>query len=146
MKGKVLVIEMISALFILLFVYASVSKLTDIDQFRIQIGQSPLLTDIAWLAAWAVPISEMIIALMLAVPRYRLVALYASFGIMVMFTAYIVAILNFSDHVPCSCGGVLAQMGWTEHLLFNIAFIILALAGIILLLKRRNAEMSFSNK
>jgi hypothetical protein len=51
---------------------------------------------------------------------------------MVMFTAYIVAILNFSNYVPCSCGGVLEKLGWREHLIFNSAFVVLGLIGIVL--------------
>jgi hypothetical protein len=62
----------------------------------------------------------------------RLMALYASFSIMVMFTTYIIAILNFSTYIPCSCGGVLEKLTWTEHLIFNICFVLLAYIGIIL--------------
>ena len=45
---------------------------------------------------------------------------------MVMFTAYIYLILNYSDFIPCSCGGVLEDLSWTQHLIFNIVFIFLA--------------------
>ncbi len=65
-------------------------------------------------------------------PRLCLAGLYAAFSLMTMFTAYIVAILRFSDYVPCSCGGVLQNMTWNQHLVFNIAFVLLALTGIIL--------------
>jgi hypothetical protein len=51
---------------------------------------------------------------------------------MTMFSGYIIAILNFSDYVPCSCGGILEKLGWTEHLAFNIAFMVLAVVGIFL--------------
>lgn len=49
---------------------------------------------------------------------------------MVMFTTYIVIILHFTAFTPCSCGGALEKMGWTEHLIFNIVFVGLALIGI----------------
>lgn len=130
-------IEVISFLFIFLFVYAAMNKLLDIEKFRVQIGQSPLLTSLAPFVAWFIPIFEIAVALMLTIPKFRLFGLYASFSLMVMFTAYIVVILNFSDHIPCSCGGVLERLGWTEHLLFNVAFVLLALAGILLLSKKR---------
>jgi len=68
---------------------------------------------------------------MLAFLRFRLLGLYASFSLMVMFTAYIIAITKFSDYIPCSCGGVLQNMSWNQHLIFNIGFILLAVAGII---------------
>ena len=47
-----------------------------------------------------------------------------------MFTVYIIMILNFTSFVPCSCGGVLENLGWIEHLIFNSVFIILGLLAI----------------
>jgi methylamine utilization protein MauE len=70
--------------------------------------------------------------MMLPIPKTRLLGLYASFSLMTMFTAYIIAILRFSEFIPCSCGGVLSHMSWIQHLWFNVAFIFFALTGIIL--------------
>lgn len=130
--ARKIIIDIISLLFMLLFVYAAVAKLLDYENFTVQIGQSPLLTDIAGFAGLAVPGIELLVAVLLAISRLRLWALYASFSLMVMFTAYIVAVLNFSERVPCSCGGVLEKFGWTEHLVFNIVFVLLAMLGIAL--------------
>lgn len=137
---KQVALEIICFLFILLFTYAALMKLQDVQKFTVQIGQSPLLTDFAGIVAWAVPVSELLIAGMLAITRFRLVGLYGAFGIMVMFTAYIIAILQFSEHVPCSCGGVLESMGWTEHLIFNIVFILLGLGGVMLYTRREERD------
>lgn len=120
------VIEIICLLYILLFVYAAVSKLLDFQNFQAQLGQSPLLSAYTAFVSYSVLIIEFLIALLLAFPKSRYVALLASFGLMIMFTAYIVVILNYSSFVPCSCGGILEEMGWKEHLIFNIAFTILA--------------------
>ncbi len=137
-KYKNILLEFICFLYILLFVYAAMSKLLVFDQFVIQIGQSPVLTPYSTLIAWTVPFIEIIIALMLIIPRFKLLGLYASYNLMVMFTAYIFIILNFSDDIPCSCGGVLEKMGWTEHLIFNIAFVILAFIGIYISNAQKN--------
>lgn len=129
---KTLIIEIISCLFILLFSYAALTKLSDYEKFVVQIGQSPLLTAFAGWIAWMVPLLEILVSIMLAVPRWRLIGLYASFSLMVMFTTYIVCILTLSVYVPCSCGGVLEKLGWTEHLIFNIVFAFLAVSGVLL--------------
>ena len=131
-KHKSIFIEIICFLFILLFVYAAVNKLMDVQKFTVQIGQSPLLTNIAGFTAWFIPIIEIVVALLLAWPKTRPIGLYGAFTLMVMFTAYIVAILSFSEHIPCSCGGVLEKLDWTEHLIFNIAFVILGAIGVLL--------------
>src|SRR5690554_7268755 len=106
-------------LFILLFVYAAVSKLIDFENFQIQISQSPLLSVFATPIAYGVVIGELLIAFMLCFTRSRLTGLYLFLGFMTAFTVYIYLILNYSPFVPCSCGGVLEKMGWWEHLWFN---------------------------
>lgn len=131
MKKEIL-IEIISFLFILLFVYASVSKLFDYQKFIVQTGQSPLLTGFGSLIPNLVIAVELLISVLMATSRLKLIAMYAAFSLMVMFTAYITAMLNFSSFVPCSCGGVLAKLGWEAHLVFNIGFVLLALTGIVL--------------
>ncbi|MBT1711316.1 hypothetical protein KK062_23945 [Fulvivirgaceae bacterium PWU5] len=130
-----LIIEMIVFLFVLLFLYAAGSKVTEYKQFVGQMGKSPLLTDFAPTLAWLVPIVEIIISVLLIVHRTKLMGLYASFGLMLAFTLYIAAILMFSKELPCSCGGVLSMLGWKQHLIFNIAFVGLAVVGIVLMNK-----------
>src|SRR5690606_35105893 len=105
-----IILETISFLLILLFVYAALNKLTDYQKFVIQIGQSPLLMGLGPHVAWVVIAAELLIPLLIVFPITRLVGFYASFALMVVFTVYIVAILNFSSHVPCSCGGVLEKL------------------------------------
>lgn len=117
--------------FIFLFCYAAANKLLEFDTFRVQLGQSPLLAPYAPWVAIAVPFTEVAISLLLISPRLRYIGFLFSFGLMVMFTAYIIIILNYSAFVPCSCGGILSKMGWTEHLAFNSAFVLLALAAVL---------------
>ncbi|MDF0718795.1 tellurium resistance protein TerC [Kaistella sp. PBT33-4] len=116
--------------FILLFIYAGVSKMLDFENFRIHIGKSPLLSAWAGFVSYAVIAVELLICGLLVYRRTQLAGLYASFTLMVAFTVYIWLILNFSDFVPCSCGCILEELGWTEHLLFNIACVVLAAAAI----------------
>lgn len=105
--------------FIILFVYAAISKLTDFENFQVQVAQSPLLSAFATFIAYTTVIGELIIALMLCFKKSRLLGLYLFLGFMTAFTVYIFLILNYSPFVPCSCGGVLEDLGWWEHLWFN---------------------------
>lgn len=125
-------LDVISFLFIGLFVYAATNKLMDVDLFRAQIGKSPMIMGHSQWLAWFVPGVEIVISAMFMFPRLLLVALYASFSLMFAFTGYITFILTFSPYVPCSCGGILNSMGWTEHLIFNTGFTLLAVLGIYL--------------
>ena len=118
-------------LFIILFVYAAVSKLIDFANFKVQVAQSPLLSAFAGTIAYAVVVGELIIAVLLCFPKTRTSGLYLFFGFMTAFTVYIYLILNYSPFVPCSCGGVLEKMGWTEHLWFNVITTIIAAAMLL---------------
>ena len=126
MKTKEIIISCIKYLFVLLFVYAAASKLLDFNTFQNQLGQSPLLSAYAHIISWAVPITEIGIAILIVTKKYHVLGLYGFYIMMVMFTTYIIIILNFTSFTPCSCGGVLEKLGWTEHLIFNIIFIILS--------------------
>lgn len=117
--------------FIILFVYAAISKVTDFENFQVQVAQSPLLSAFATVIAYATVIGELIIAILLCFPKTKRLGLYLFLGMMTAFTVYIYLILNYSPFVPCSCGGILEKMGWTEHLWFN-AITSIAAAAIIL--------------
>jgi len=133
-----IIVETICLLFVLLFVYAAVSKLLDFENFQLQVAQSPLLTAYAGFFSCVVIALEIVIAVLLSIPALRLSGMFAAFTLMVLFTIYIFIILNYSPYVPCSCGGILEKMGWKEHLVFNLAFVFLAAAGIVLKTFRKN--------
>lgn len=126
-----LTMETVSILYICLFVYAAVSKLLDYENFQIQLGQSPLLSAFAGWLSWLVPVIELIIAMLLVFRCTRTFAQFSAYTLMVMFTAYIYIMLNYSSYIPCSCGGVLEKLGWEAHLVFNLGFVFLGAVAII---------------
>ncbi|AJH14481.1 MauE/DoxX family redox-associated membrane protein [Myroides profundi] len=128
MKAKYVLI--VRYFVVLLFVYAAISKLITFEEFKVQLTQSPLLSMYAGIIAYLVVISELVIAFLLTLRTKRLLGLYLSYGLMVAFTIYIYLILNYSDFIPCSCGGVLEKLGWNEHLWFNIITSVLILLSI----------------
>ncbi|WP_397310888.1 MauE/DoxX family redox-associated membrane protein [Parachryseolinea silvisoli] len=132
MKRRALFIEIVIFLFVLLFLYAAGSKLIQYKEFVGQMGKSFLVSAYAPILAWLVPVIEIAISILLLIPRFRLYGLYGSFFIMFLFTLYILVILNFAPEVPCSCGGILSNMGWKPHLLFNVVFTILAVISIFI--------------
>ena len=117
-------------LYIILFVYAATSKFLDFYDFKVQLGQSPVLTAYADWVSWGIPLLELTIAGLFLFSKYVLLAFYASYSLMIMFTTYIIVILNFSDFIPCSCGGVLEKLSWTDHIIFNVIFIAIAVVGV----------------
>lgn len=130
-KLKLIVIQCCCVCYALLFFYAATSKIIEYSEFRLQIGQSPIISAYATLISYAVPTIEIIIGCLLLIERSRLFALFSGYSLMCLFTAYIYIILNYSPYVPCSCGGILEDMGWKQHLYFNIAFLVFATVAIV---------------
>ena len=129
---KAIIIDIIAALFVILFTYAAISKFSDYHKFKIQLSQSPLLTSFAGLTASAIPTIELAVAILLIQEKYRQAALIISICLMAMFTTYIITITNYSTYIPCSCGGILQNMNWNQHLLFNLLFLIMGVLAVLL--------------
>lgn len=131
MKRSVIV-DTVAALLILLFVYAAISKLLDYSTFKNQLEKSPFITLFAGTVAWSLPAVEIITALFLLTKPLRLIGLYLSLFLMSLFTLYIYAMLHYSYYIPCSCGGILSKMSWTSHLWFNLFFVVISIASILI--------------
>ncbi|WP_407637169.1 MauE/DoxX family redox-associated membrane protein [Daejeonella oryzae] len=55
-----------------------------------------------------------------------------SLFLLIQFTIYIILImLNVFGRIPCSCGGILEEMSWGQHLVFNLFFLLLTIIAII---------------
>jgi len=128
--SRKLMTEIIVGSFILLFLYTALSKLSEFALFRHFLRGSPLIAGNAKLVAVLVPTSEIVVSLLLFIPATRKQGLYASFGLMLVFTLYLAYMVLFVPTLPCSCGGGISQLNWQQHLAFNIFFTILSVVGI----------------
>ncbi|MFH7018609.1 DoxX family protein [Flavobacterium sp. FlaQc-47] len=146
-RAKNITIEVICLLYILLFIYAGLSKILDFHNFRIQLGQSPILSPLAGWVSILIPLIEFAIAILLIFKQTRFLGLLASFILMGLFSFYIYIILNYSSFIPCSCGGILEKMKWGDHLIFNLVFVVMAgLAFLILPVSLHNIFINIKSR
>lgn len=133
---KKIIIEVISSLLILLFLYASVSKWLAFKSFIGDMNNQPFPNWMTPWLVWSIPSIEVLIVVLLIFERSRLPGLYASLGLMLAFTIYTVAVLLHAfAYIPCSCGGVIKKLTWSQHLVLNLFFVGISIAGIILFKK-----------
>jgi hypothetical protein len=128
----VLIMDTITAAVLLLFLYTAISKLSDFENFKSVLIMSPLLRPFAGIIAWALPVAEIGIVLLLVFPKTRIKGLYTSFIMLVVFTIYIIYMVTFTPRLPCSCGGVLKSLTWTQHIFFNLFLLLLTGTPIVL--------------
>jgi uncharacterized membrane protein YphA (DoxX/SURF4 family) len=138
-------VMLISILLVALFTYAAVSKMIDYHNFTKLLSDSPLLSPIAGLLTWFIPAAELYSVILLLNSAWRKSGLLVAVILMTMFTGYITIMLVFFERIPCSCGGVFERLNWHEHLLFNLAFLLIAIIGFYLQhkdfrAKQENAE------
>ena len=138
-KHRETIVQTACLLFIVLFAYAGLTKLLEGHLFYDSIRNSPILGGkaMASLASWALPLSELAVALLLIWKKTRLIGLYGAAVLMLLFTGYTLAIVFFAPYRPCSCGGVISLLSWEQHLVLNAILLLLALMAISSSLKNK---------
>lgn len=126
------IIQIVTCLLIMLFVYAAGSKLVDYRNTRIQLGLYPWISHFSNTIAWANPAAELMTALGILIPRTKKWGFYASLGLLLLYTIYLVSMVSEFTHLqlPCTCGGVISTLTWRQHIFFNLFFISLSIWGI----------------
>lgn len=132
------IVSAICPLLILLWVYAAVSKLIDFDQSRAEMLNQVFPDFVGHILARAVPAAEITAALLLIMSRTVTAGLKLSLLLLTAFSVYIALVmLNVFGRIPCSCGGILKEMTWGQHLVFNLFFLMLTLIALLFTIKER---------
>lgn len=133
---KQVVTEIIAFSFFFLFVYTSLSKLYQYDFYYNDLLRSPLLGPVAYPISILVPGTELIVAVLLLTDRTRKYGLIGSLILMALFTLYVGYVLTLTTERPCTCGGIIRHLSWRNHMIFNLVFLALSVAGLMLEKKR----------
>ncbi|WP_224995050.1 MauE/DoxX family redox-associated membrane protein [Cesiribacter sp. SM1] len=115
---------------IMLFAYTALSKLLAPEAFRRAMLNQPLPEAFSHQLVWLLPLAELLTAGLLLYPPLQKWGFALATGLMTSFTSYVCLILlGYFDYVPCSCGGMLEQLSWEQHLGVNLLFWALSLYG-----------------
>lgn len=129
-------VDVISALLILLWIYAALSKLTDYDEARRAMLNQVFPVHVAEILTWLVPATELVLAACLTWKPLQLPGLIASLVLLITFSLYIaITMSNAFGRIPCSCGGIIKHLGYWQHLGFNLFFAALSVIAIIFTIK-----------
>ncbi|MDN3548913.1 MauE/DoxX family redox-associated membrane protein [Mucilaginibacter aquaedulcis] len=121
------------SLLILLFIYAASSKMMPPEAFRVQLYKQPFPHWLSDILVHAIPLTELLTAILLAFTRTRRTGLVLSALMLLIFSVYItLAILHYWAKVPCPCGGILTHTPWSAHLILNLGFAAIAVTALLL--------------
>lgn len=127
-----ILLETIAILLMGLFLLTAIDKTVRFVRFYDELGKSPFLMAYAGAVAVGTPFIEGMVVWMLGNDQWRLRGLYSSVFLMSLFTAYIYVLTQYSYYTPCLCSAAIESLTWEEHLIFNIVFLVLAIAGVVL--------------
>lgn len=114
-----------------LFFYAAFSKLMDYDKSVDEMRSQIFPSSIASILTWLIPSIELLLTFCLLFPSTKTIALWASLFLLSAFTIYIgIVMTGVFGRIPCSCGGILKNMSYGAHLIFNLFFIAISLLGL----------------
>jgi len=120
-------INVLSFALIFLFGYTALDKLIHLHTNTVVLSHMPFIQDMAAMLAVGIPAVEIATVLLLLNPRTNKSGLYVSLVLMLFFTVYLVGMLLMKVKLPCTCGGILEQMTWEQHIVFNL--IVMGLIG-----------------
>jgi hypothetical protein len=108
-----------------IFLYAGILKLLELNTFYAQLAKSPLIPlGFNKIVGISVISIELYTCYLIYKKQFDK-ALFISFSIMTFFTFYIGYLISFSYFTPCSCGGILEDMTWENHFVFNLVLTVL---------------------
>ncbi|WP_156167747.1 DoxX family protein [Sphingobacterium sp. Ag1] len=119
-----------------LYMYTGWAKFMNLSTFIRGNSKIPYLGTYAKVIGYGIPALEIVLAILLIVPMYRIrrFALWTSTLLMTVFTIYLSLMVGFADKKLCHCGGVIESMGWKTHIVFNLFWLI---AGIFALVRTK---------
>lgn len=115
--------------YVFLYFYTGIAKLLNIEAFIRGNSNIPLFGQYAELIGWGIPSLEILLAVLLIVPVYKIkrTALWVSTLLMGIFTLYLTLMVAFVEDRLCNCGGVIESMGWKTHIAFNLFWLIMGM-------------------
>lgn len=132
MKGRT-VIEFISSALIVLFLYAAVSQVIFHNTYIVQYNRAIPNGIIAGIAAWTLPVLQLLLTWLLWRSSTRLAGLICSLVVVSLFTIYLFIMLPAGSKSACRCGELWQKASLEVNILFNLGTILLAAVGIILM-------------
>ena len=131
-KAKEVIVDIITYLFVVLFVYTATDKFWKIESFQIFMSRLDLFHYTGKYVALMIPSSEVFISVLLLIHKTRRLGMFLSLSLMTVFTAYLIYMKLTAEVLPCHCGGAISSLSWVQHIWFNIILILMSVAALIL--------------
>ncbi|MBN7816912.1 MauE/DoxX family redox-associated membrane protein [Algoriphagus pacificus] len=121
----------ITGLLLFVFTYTGLDKLFRFEASRKAFHNQTFPEELAEVLSYAVPITELLIALLLLFSVTRWWGYLSSLLLLTVFTTYVGLIwVGAFPRVPCNCAGILESLDWEAHFWLNCFLIGLSILGL----------------
>lgn len=128
-----IVVRLIGIILAGILLYTATKKLMDLQAFAAHIEVLPFVQIwMTYVLTAVVVLAEYTLALMLLYHPIKRWVYLAVLLMMLIYTAYIYAILHYALILPCSCQGAFKSLSWEQHYLVNGSVAVVALTNFIL--------------
>jgi len=133
-------LELTRFLLIVIWLYTAISKIIDFQRFTHDMRNQEIYPLLATILIYFLPVAETLTAILLMFDKTSKKGLVYSFCLLTLFTSYIsLVILNVFKKQPCPCGGILQNVSWESHIVFNLFLLTITTVSIIILKKGETA-------
>ncbi len=126
------IINIVRYAFILMWGYASVTKLYNWKLSRTEMHMQIFPTWIGDILFWLIPLSELFLILLLMDKNRKLMGLKFSTILIGMFTLYLLIGVTGIMGEPCICAGILKGKSEFLHIIFNMVFMTFGIIALVL--------------
>lgn len=139
---KVPQLELIVHFFMLLFIYAALRKLTDLEMFVKEVWGFAIFGSKQMVRTGFIVLScaELTVGIMLAIQKTRQYGIYGAFLLMAAINVLFFIIQQYAKVIPLYYGGILPSVNFITHFIFNIALLFIALRAIFLHMQMRTSK------
>lgn len=115
---------------IFLFLTSAYGKVTEHQRFVRGLSKVSFIGSGASFLGWLVPLAEILVAILLMIPKTCRFGLQVFTAFMAIFTLYIGGMMLWADKLPCHCNLFIEKLSWGQHLFFNTGFIALGILAL----------------
>jgi hypothetical protein len=126
-----------------LFILSSIDKIAFIDKFNQNLLETGLIYVLfVPVITYLIPSLELILSCLLHFEVTKKIALLIYTLLMSLFTVYLILMVVYLEHFPCSCGGLFQYMNINTHIVLNLTIVSI---NIFFLLKMESNRVLVKN-
>jgi uncharacterized membrane protein YphA (DoxX/SURF4 family) len=132
MLRKTWLYDLICFVLVLNYFYEGVQKLAYLDVYGFWITHAPVIRKFGSILKYAIPISEIVIAVLLLMPKFRKAAFIASIFMQIGFILWVMSVYLFTGYLFWPYHALWDNPTWMQKMVYGLMLAWMALTGILL--------------